>query len=187
MKAKIYTKTGDKGETSLVGGERVKKTHPRLTAYGTLDELNSTIGLLRCEIPGDFPAVTQKTLEAIQNNIFNMGSHLACTDADMKKHLPGLNVGLIGELEKQMDAWEGQLPALKEFILPGGTRAASFAHLARTVCRRSEREILAVSGGGAAAGSDEIVFINRLSDWFFLLARALNAYAGKGDVTWKKG
>jgi cob(I)alamin adenosyltransferase len=179
-KAMIYTKTGDKGQTSLVGGARVPKTHPRLEAYGTLDELNSILGLLRSEIAPTNAA--QKNLQMVQNNLFNIGSHLACEDEKMLSQLPGLSAGAIANLESDMDQWENTLPPLRQFILPGGTRASSVAHLARSVCRRGERKMLTVG-----AGDEQLIFINRLSDWLFLLARQLNSDAGTPDVPWQKG
>lgn len=185
MKARIYTKTGDKGETSLVGGSRVSKTHPRLSAYGTLDELNSVLGLVRGHL-GVLKASAaefERRVQTVQNNLFNMGSHLACEDAKIALSLPGLSADGLSSLESDMDQWEAELPPLKQFILPGGSALSAFAHQARTVCRRAEREVLALEDVGA----DHLIYLNRLSDWCFLLARKFNSLQGIDDIPWTKG
>jgi len=185
VKAKIYTKTGDKGQTSLVGGTRVDKTDVRLEAYGTLDELNSVLGVLRSNLgAGDFPRSVERSLRVIQNNLFNLGSRLACEDEKLRSALPSLSAGAVESLEKEMDLWEGELPALRNFILPGGSTLAAYAHLARTVSRRAERAALRVTAGVDAG---QLVYLNRLSDWFFLLARKFNQVANVEDVLWEKG
>lgn len=188
MKARIYTKTGDKGETSLVGGSRVSKTHPRLAAYGTLDELNSIFGLIRAHLPqlGTSAADFDRSLQTVQNNLFNMGSHLACEDAKVASSLPGLSAGGLSQLEVEMDKWEAELPPLKQFILPGGSVLAGFAHQARTVCRRAEREVLKLSED-TKLNSEDLIYLNRLSDWCFLLARKFNSLQGINDIPWNKG
>jgi cob(I)alamin adenosyltransferase len=186
VKAKIYTKTGDKGQTSLVGGTRVAKTDVRLAAYGTLDELNSVLGLVRSGLSGvgaDFGRQVEKSLQVVQNNLFNIGSHLACEDAALAKKLPSLHSGSLESLEKEMDEWEAELPPLKNFILPGGSMSAAYAHLARTVCRRAERETLALSG----VDPEFLIYLNRLSDWLFLLARELNWRLKQAEFVWEKG
>jgi cob(I)alamin adenosyltransferase len=187
MKAKIYTKTGDKGQTSLVGGTRVSKADARLDAYGTLDELNSVLGLVRAFLPGaglrDFAEVVEPALETIQNNLFNIGSHLACEKAEIRAKLPGLHAGSLATLEKQMDAWEAELPPLRNFILPGGSSLAGFAHLARTVCRRGEREAVRMGD----LDPQHMIYLNRLSDWLFLLAREFNHRLKQPDLEWQKG
>ena len=191
VKAKIYTKTGDTGQTSLVGGKRVSKADARLEAYGTLDELNSFCGLLRAELAAVtdplLRAQIDARLQSVQNNIFNIGSHLACEDQKLLESLPGLSAGLGGELEADMDRWESELPPLRHFILPGGSRAAALAHVNRVVCRRVERLVVRLREGGEPVEPAQIVFLNRLSDWFFLLARRLNAGASIGDVIWSQG
>lgn len=181
MKARIYTKTGDKGETSLVGGARVSKADPRLEAYGTLDELNSFVGLLRTE-----SKIADARLQEIQNNLFNVGSHLACEDRKILQGLPTLSAALERALESDMDVWESALPPLKEFILPGGSRGAAYAHVCRTICRRVERLVVGLRREGVEIEDAQVIFLNRLSDWFFLLARKLNADANEKDVTWRK-
>lgn len=186
VKARIYTKTGDKGQTSLVGGTRVSKTDIRLAAYGTVDELNASAGLIRANLPVNLRHDFENRLQNVQNNLFNLGSHLACEDADMRTKLPGLSLNALTLLENDMDTWEAQLPPLKQFILPGGMILAAYAHQARTICRRAEREILALHEN-APVEQDILVYMNRLSDWFFLLARKFNALAGLEDVPWTKG
>jgi cob(I)alamin adenosyltransferase len=192
MKARIYTKTGDKGHTSLVGGKRVPKNHRRLEAYGTLDELNSCLGMLRSGLSSKGLKDFDSKLQAIQNSLFNIGSHLACEDVGMQSHLPNLHSDRIGQLETDMDLWEKDLPALRNFILPGGSECASIAHLARTVCRRAERHCVGLtletegSDGSILVASDHIIYLNRLSDWLFVLSRKLNADLGIADIEWSK-
>jgi cob(I)alamin adenosyltransferase len=190
VKAKIYTKTGDKGQTSLVGGTRVPKTHARLEAYGTLDELNSVIGLVRSALMGEYTGLDRNTdslrkhvemrLQGVQNALFNMGSRLACETESLRPQLPNIDGADIEALETDMDTWESDLPPLKNFILPGGSQLAAFAHLARTVCRRGERCVLRLDG----VETEHLVYLNRLSDWLFLLARKFNSAAGVRDVEW---
>lgn len=193
MKAKIYTKTGDKGQTSLVGGTRVAKTDQRLVAYGTLDELNAVLGVVRSHLPpaagplADFGRQVEASLQAVQNNLFNIGSHLACEDSAIAKSLPSLSAGGLEALEREMDAWEAELPALRNFILPGGSVLASFAHMGRTVCRRAERETLLLQSGGAAIDPAHLIYLNRLSDWLFLLAREFNFRMQQPEFQWQKG
>lgn len=189
MKAKIYTKTGDKGQTSLVGGTRVAKTDLRLEAYGTLDELNSVLGMLRgsTALADDFGKSINASLQVIQNNLFNIGSHLACEDAKIAASLPSLSAGATSALENDMDAWERELPPLKNFILPGGHELAALAHLVRTVCRRAERATIRMREAGADVSDEYVVYLNRLSDWAFLLARKFNHHFKVADIPWEKG
>lgn len=180
---KIYTKTGDKGETSLVDGKRVPKNHPRVDAYGSVDELNSILGICVSMSTGN-PELSSavKRLCEIQNTLFNLGSHLACADENMKKRLPSLSQEDIGALEEDIDRMSKELPPLREFILPGGHVVASFLHQARTVCRRAERKVSALK-------DDEEIhlkYLNRLSDHLFVLARYVNFKSGAAEVTWKK-
>lgn len=191
-RAKIYTKTGDRGQTSLVGGTRVPKTHARLEAYGTLDELSSVIGVVRSHLTAresrietdSLRAHVETRLQRIQNCLFDIGSHLACEDASFRTHLPQIRDADLGALETDMDRWESELPPLKNFILPGGGHLASFTHLARTVCRRAERLVLHLDA--ADLDPAHLTYLNRLSDWFFTLARKFNADAGLTDVEWSK-
>jgi cob(I)alamin adenosyltransferase len=178
---KIYTKTGDKGETGLFGGERVKKSHARVDAYGEVDELNSVIGLVRSE-PID--AALDALFARVQANLFNVGAELA-TPAGSKVEL---GIDLIGEadvleLELAIDRAESELLPLKTFVLPGGCRAAALLHLGRTVCRRAERRLVALSDDEPVRG-ECIRYLNRLSDALFVLARLANHRAGVADVPW---
>ena len=179
---KIYTKTGDKGQTSLIGGTRVAKNSVRLEAYGTVDELNSYLGLIR-----SFPIAPELTdqLIVIQNILFSVGGNLA-TDTSVKEVRSGLVVTDedIAFLERAMDRLDETLPAMTHFILPGGEQASSFAHIARTVCRRAERRVLDVA---AQYDVDERVirYINRLSDYLFVLARKIAFDAGAEELKWE--
>lgn len=181
---RIYTKTGDKGQTSLVGGQRVSKADSRLDAYGTVDELNAVLGLLIAELEVNSAKFTLSlsTLKQTQNILFHVGSHLACADAKIKAGLPKLQDEWVFEYEKGIDAMTSELPPLKEFILPGGTKAASWSHLGRTVARRAERCCVALEDTEPLV----IQILNRLSDYLFVLARYCNLQLGSADVTWKK-
>jgi cob(I)alamin adenosyltransferase len=179
---KIYTRTGDKGDTGLFGGGRVPKTHPRVEAYGDVDELNAAIGLARAiEL---MPRIDE-VLVPLQRDLFAIGALLATPDRDkMKKQLEKARIDerRIKELEHAIDEGDRELEPLKAFIVPGGTPKAAALHVARTVCRRAERRVISL-------GSDEvpaivIVYLNRLSDLLFTLARVANKRAGAGEVTW---
>jgi cob(I)alamin adenosyltransferase len=175
---KIYTKTGDGGQTSLFSGGRVDKNDIRVEAYGTVDELVSHLGLLRCEA---VPSEVSEQLIEIQNSLFVVGSVLA--DPDQRVSFDPESWSTAG-LEAWVDAMEEQLEPLTVFILPGGTRAASLAHVARTVCRRAERRVvaLATDRGGVPEGLPS--YLNRLSDALFVLARFLNASEGVPEPRW---
>jgi cob(I)alamin adenosyltransferase len=180
---KIYTRTGDTGETGLFGGGRVAKDHPRVAAYGDVDELNSALGVVRATEP---TTLFDPLLEAIQRDLFSIGGHLATPDPDrVRKALEkaALSSKRVGEFEQAMDEAERELPPLKAFVLPAGTPKASALHLARTVCRRAERSVVHL------AQSNEVpdlflIYLNRLSDLLFTLARLANHRAGVKDVTW---
>ncbi len=178
---KIYTKTGDGGQTSLLGGRRVPKHHLRIEAYGTADELNSFIGLLRDQ---DISEPFKEILLEIQDRVFTAESLLACDEGCAPEDLPILKVEDIELLEKQIDAMNALLPPLANFILPGGHPAVSHAHVCRCVCRRAERIITHLSTQEAV---DELIikYFNRLSDYFFVLARAIAREKGVNDVIWK--
>lgn len=185
----IYTKTGDKGTTSLVGGERVSKNDPRLESYGTVDELNSQLGLLLTylETEEDAAVVSQ-----VQNDLFVVGGYLA-TDQDhtQLKAQTVVSDGMLEALEEAIDTIENTLPPLRAFILPGGTRGAAVCHVCRTVCRRAERNIVALNSELAEKGKHQIDanvlrYINRLSDFLFVLARKINIIANKDEIIWKK-
>ena len=187
-KSMIYTKTGDKGMTSLVGGQRVSKTDLRLEAYGTVDELNSQLGLLLTEV-GD--ASDHALLNEVQNHLFVVGGYLA-TDQSTTQLLAQSVVtpAMIESLEKAVDEIDSSLPKLRAFVLPSGTRGASMAHVCRTVCRRAERRILALNNqlkerNEAELDANVLSYMNRLSDFLFVLARKMNIIEGQDEIIWK--
>jgi len=184
-KSNLYTGTGDAGTTSLVGGERVAKDDDRIEAYGTIDELSSQLGLLLAL--ADIPAATQAQLRRIQNKLFNIGAYLATRpDEGTRPEPAGLGPEDIKDIEEGIDALDAEVPKLKSFILPGGTVGAAQAHVARTVCRRAERTIIRLSKESHVSPT-LIRYINRLSDYMFILARACNHNAGVEDCAWQKG
>ena len=180
---KIYTRTGDSGDTGLFGGGRVPKHHVRVQAYGDVDELNSFIGLVRATLPVEFE---DALLESIQRDLFSIGGHLATPDPDkVRKALEkaSLSSGRIAEFERIMDAADRELPPLTAFVLPAGTPKAAILHVARTVCRRAERQVVNLASEETVPDLF-LVYLNRLSDLLFTLARLANHRAGAGDVTW---
>jgi cob(I)alamin adenosyltransferase len=188
--SKIYTKTGDKGKTSLLGGARVSKSDLRLDAYGTLDELNSQIGKLLCVLKDSSESLNEtcQALNLIQSDLFVIGSRLACEDAEMLKHLAPLHSERTTALEQQMDGMSAKLTPLKNFVLPGGHIGACEAHVARTIARRAERICTHLfEHAEISSGSDleQIVYINRLSDYFFVLARYINLSFSISEPIWK--
>ncbi len=180
---KIYTKTGDDGTTGLVGGSRVKKYDLRLEAYGTIDELNATIGVL---LSSELPENVAETLYKIQNKLFNIGSLLA-SDEKGEAFTASLSITTdnINDLEVAIDEYQSKLPELSHFVLPGGNFSAAQCHVARTVCRRAERRILQFAEHSKVS-AEMIIYINRLSDFFFVLARKLSSDSGVEEVAWKK-
>ncbi|MCB0393198.1 MAG: cob(I)yrinic acid a,c-diamide adenosyltransferase [Bdellovibrionales bacterium] len=178
---KIYTKKGDAGQTSLFGQNNVSKSSPRVDSYGDLDELNSQIGLLVSEL-GEH---SSPLLTKIQHRIFSFGSHLACGKDSLKAQLPQLRDSWIKELEDEIDRMTSKLPPQTQFILPGGTKAASLAHVCRTVCRRTERKCVSLSRE-ESVDSITLIFLNRLSDYFQVLARFINLENGVSDIFWEK-
>ncbi|HYK77904.1 MAG TPA: cob(I)yrinic acid a,c-diamide adenosyltransferase [Daejeonella sp.] len=167
---KIYTKTGDKGSTSLIGGTRVPKHHLRIEAYGTVDELNSYVGMVRDQ--QDVSLEHKDVLKEIQDRLFTIGSSLAADPNKSKMKIPDLHLSDIEFLEQQMDVMNEELPELKHFILPGGSTTVSFCHIARCVCRRAER--LAVHLAQESFVDEKVtIYLNRLSDYLFVLARKL--------------
>lgn len=178
---KIYTKTGDDGMTSLIGGSRVSKAHLRIEAYGTVDELNACIGLL-----GDQPvnALRKEVLKEIQDRLFTIGSHLASEPEQARKNLPDLIGEDVVVLERAIDHMTDALPVLRAFILPGGHESVSFGHLARTVCRRAERAVIYLHEHEEV---EEIIirYLNRLSDYLFVLCRKMGQELEVEEVTWK--
>jgi cob(I)alamin adenosyltransferase len=179
----IYTRTGDQGSTSLFGGGRVPKDHPRVSAYGDVDELNAAIGVTRATPPVDF---ADSLLAAIQRDLFALGGHLASPDpAKVAKALERatLSETRIEEFEHAIDDADAELPGLRAFVLPAGSPKATALHLARTVCRRAERSVVRLSRE-AEVPPLFTVYLNRLSDLLFTLARLANHQAGIGDDTW---
>lgn len=190
-KSKVYTKTGDQGTSSLLGGERVAKHHLRLVAYGELDELNSHIGFLITLLDRASFLNNIEHLEKIQHQIFNLGSYFACENEQVAERFKiiGVNHSHIEILEHKMDEWDEQLMPLKNFILPGGEKASAYAHICRTVCRRVERtltELYQSENKLIGNKNDQIKFINRLSDYFFVLSRWINFKHGTPEVLWQK-
>lgn len=187
---KIYTRTGDAGTTSLVGGRRTSKASPRLEAYGTIDELNSHLGLLRAVGASDLMPDDDALLLTVQNRLFNLGAYLATDTADLPQgpDTPpdGLAEADILLLEQRIDTLQTELPPLRFFILPGGTVPAAQANVARTVCRRAERAIATMQRARTPIHPLVPAFINRLSDYLFTLGRALNAAASRPDIPWSK-
>lgn len=178
---KIYTKTGDKGQTSLIGGTRVPKHHIRIETYGTVDELNSYIGLVSDSIS---ETTLQKNLKEIQDRLFTIGSSLASDPEKSKMKIPDLKQSDIEFLEAEIDRMNAQLPELKSFILPGGNIASSYAHVARCVCRRTER--LAVQlAENEFVDEKVIIYLNRLSDYLFVLARYISHLANASETLWQ--
>jgi cob(I)alamin adenosyltransferase len=178
---KIYTKTGDQGTTALFGGKRVSKADLRIDTYGTVDELNSWIGVVR-----DQPVNEKRKdfLVSIQDNLFVTGSILATEPGNTKVKIPKLSEADVTALEKEIDAMDAQLPPMKFFILPGGHQSVSFCHVARTVCRRAERLTIALH---VQEPIDLLVvrYLNRLSDYLFVLARKMGAELNVEDTPWK--
>lgn len=183
MTLKIYTKTGDDGDTGLFGGGRVPKDHPRVTAYGEVDELNAVIGQARSV---EMMPRIDEVLAPVQRDLFALGALLATPDLEkMKEQLEKARISdaRIAQLEQAIDDGEGELEPLKAFILPGGTAKASALHVARTVCRRAERAVIHLQRD-TEVPQIVIVYLNRLSDLLFVLARVANKRAGAGEVTW---
>lgn len=179
---RIYTRGGDKGKTSLGNGSRVAKHAPRVAAYGTVDECNSVIGLVRLHTSGEADA----TLARIQNDLFDLGADL-CTPEEEAPAYPPLRItaAQVERLEQEIDAMNAELEPLQSFVLPGGTAASAHLHLARTVARRAERE-MTVLADDEAINPEAVRFINRLSDLLFVMARYLND-KGRSDVLWVRG
>ncbi|MES1225197.1 MAG: cob(I)yrinic acid a,c-diamide adenosyltransferase [Bacteroidota bacterium] len=179
----MYTKTGDNGKTSLIGGTKVPKSHIRIESYGTVDELNSFIGLLNDHLLDDH---SKKTIKEIQDRLFTIGSSLACDpDKELALKIPDLKEEDISFLEKEIDKMNDMLPVMKHFILPGGHVAVSTAHVARCVCRRAERVCVAMKENGLFVEPLVIKYLNRLSDYLFVLARFTGHALHVEEVQWK--
>lgn len=178
---KIYTRTGDTGTTALFGGKRVSKADLRIDAYGTVDELNSWMGLLR-----DQPvnASRQEVLIEIQDRLFTVGSILATEPGNTKAKVPQLSAADSTALEREIDAMDAALPPMRSFVLPGGHASVSFCHIARTVCRRAERLIIALDAI-EKVDAQVIQYMNRLSDYLFMLSRKMSAELEAPETPWK--
>lgn len=189
MGPKIYTKGGDRGETGILGQQRVSKADVRLYAYGEIDELNAAIGFAVAMLQSELAHLSD-FLRTIQNQLFVIGSHLACADDNMRKRLPNLNENATKQIEDEIDAMTAKLPELREFILPGGAAPAATLHLCRTVCRRAEREVVRffATAPTDSSGEYEIIlsYLNRLSDYLFVAARFANHALKVSETTWRK-
>jgi cob(I)alamin adenosyltransferase len=180
---KIYTKTGDKGETSLYGGKRVSKAAIRIEAYGTVDELNSVIGICRAMNP---PQQVDEALLKIQNQLFTLGADLASPLTNRKnKNVPRISENESKFLEELIDKLDSEIEPLRSFILPGGSLLSAHIHFARTVCRRAERLVVQLSQK-EKIGTQSIIYLNRLSDFLFVLARWVNHLERKNEIIWTK-
>lgn len=182
---KIYTRTGDEGTTGLFGGQRVAKTHPRVEAYGALDELNAVLGLAAAwTVDADLRA----RLEVVQARLFTLGADLATpADTAASAWIRRVPPEWTSELEAEMDAMDGELGPLASFILPGGTPTAAGLHLARTVCRRAERASVRARASGEPINDHVLAYLNRLGDWLFVAARLANARADVRETPWQTG
>jgi cob(I)alamin adenosyltransferase len=181
--AKIYTRRGDDGSTGLFGGPRVRKDDLRVAAYGDVDELNSALGVAREEI------LTQPDLlafvDSLQSELFTLGSELATPDADnAPKEVPRITSEQVARLEREIDRLTAELPEMRNFILPGGSRAGAALHVCRTVCRRAERKVVSLADGSPVS-ANALAYLNRLSDLLFTMARAANLRAGGREIPWK--
>lgn len=178
---KIYTRKGDDGTTGLIGGTRVSKAHLRIESYGTVDELNSWIGMVRDALPEDSAHV--EYLQSVQNILFTIGSHLAFDPDKARMTLPEIPKGCVGSLEEQIDKMNETLPEMRNFILPGGHPVASQAHVARCVCRRAERKVTALV---EIATIEALIleYLNRLSDYLFVLSRDITHKHNGTEIAW---
>jgi cob(I)alamin adenosyltransferase len=188
---KVYTRVGDKGETGLVGGKRVPKDSPRIDAYGTIDELNSIVGLARVFNEEDLDAgeahqFLDRVLCQIQDELFDLGSELATPPEFFQEGMYRVSQKEIDRIEKLIDQCQKDLEPLKSFILPGGGRVGAYLHQCRTVCRRAEREILRLSRA-EEINHDAIKYMNRLSDLFFVLSRWISKQTGEQEYLWQRG
>jgi cob(I)alamin adenosyltransferase len=180
---KIYTKTGDKGDTGLFGGERVSKNSPRIEAYGTIDELNSFIGLTVTEVKNK---TVKELLIKIQNQLFTVGTDLSTPYSieEQKKNILRVTPDFYEKIEKSIDLFEEKLDELKNFVIPGGSKSSSFLHVCRTISRRAERRVVALNSLEHINGNI-VIFLNRLSDLFFVLSRYENKISNYPDVIWE--
>jgi len=192
---KIYTKTGDQGQTSLYGGQRVEKDHLRIQSFGDVDELNAELGVVRASLAqvADSAAGLAEMntlLGEIQNRLFDLGAELATPNPD-KQGTQLLGDDHVAQLEQAIDRWEAELEPLKQFVLPGGSTVAAQLHVCRCVCRRAERLVVGLAReqsatSGVSLRPEVVIYLNRLSDLLFVLARAANHLAGQADIPWRK-
>jgi len=182
---KVYTRGGDRGQTSLIGGERVGKDAPRIEAYGTVDEVNATLGLCRTALAGS-PAGPRliPIVHRVQNELFNLGAELATPDPERRAQLPRVEARHVEALERDIDALNDDLPALTSFVLPGGGASSAAFHLARTVCRRAERLVVTLAGH-QDVGDQPLVYLNRLSDALFVFGRWAALQDGQPEPVWQ--
>ncbi len=178
---KIYTKTGDQGQTGLLGGDRVSKDSLRIHAIGEIDELNAYVGVCCLVVEDD---TLKSMLIRVQNHLFDIGSELACPP-NGKFDFTSVSASQISQLERELDEMEAELPPLKQFILPGGSVPSAHLHLLRTICRRAERAILALHSINPVR-SELIIYVNRLSDWIFCISRLVNHRLGVEEQKWSK-
>lgn len=187
---RVYTRTGDKGTTALVGGARVPKDSPRIVAYGTIDELNATIGLARAfndeRVPQPARDRLEQILKGLQNELFDLGSELATPPDAVYEGMFRVDAEAVQRLEALMDECQRDLEPLDSFVLPGGGRTSAFLHQARTVCRRAERDILAL-GRAEGIGEHVLPYVNRLSDLLFVLSRWVSKASGEPELLWERG
>lgn len=187
---KVYTRTGDTGDTALVGGQRVPKESLRIEAYGTVDELNATVGVARAlsSVYGERKSAerVEAELQLVQQALFNLGSELACMPQDLFPGMPTVGDADVNHLESCMDEWTAALPPLKSFILPGGGMVHAQMHVCRTVCRRAERVVLRLSREESVR-PDAIRYLNRLSDFFFVLGRWVGLMNREPEHLWQSG
>ena len=189
---RVYTKAGDKGETALIGGDRVSKSSLRIHCYGTVDELNAVLGLVRtatedsAKDSAELSSVLIPVLDRMQNELFNLGAQLATPDAERRAKMPAIESHHVAALEKVIDDLNQDLPELRSFVLPGGGWVSSYCHLARTVCRRAERLVveLAASDDGDVDATG-IEYLNRLSDAFFVIGRYAAHALGREEPVWQ--
>jgi cob(I)alamin adenosyltransferase len=182
---KVYTKGGDQGQTSLIGGARVSKAAPRIEGYGTLDEVNATLGLVRTALESSAAGEHLiPIIHRVQNELFNLGAELATPDPEFRAKLPRVEPRHVEQLEHDIDALNGDLPPLKSFVLPGGGAASAAFHLARTVCRRAERLVVALAEH-EDVGELSVTYLNRLSDALFVFGRWAALKDGRPEPLWQ--
>ncbi len=181
---RIYTKTGDSGETGLVGGQRVPKDAQRIAVFGTVDELNAFVGLVRVSAGEARLAELETIFERVQHELFNLGSVLATLPADLHPMQPRVNNATIEQLERDIDRFNAEVPALRSFVLPGGTRLCAELHVCRTICRRAERELVTLSHQEEIP-REALLYLNRLSDAFFVWSRWVNPALGVAEALWE--